>query len=72
MLLDDLIRRLQSIQQEANSAHAAHPGIEATVYVLIKDRSVDIDLVVTDATPMLAPGCGCYVGAYLVLDTVKE
>lgn len=72
MRLDDLIARLQSIQREAKSAEAAHPGIESAVHVLIKDLSIDIDLEVTDVVPMCAPGCGCYIGAYIIVDTVEE
>ena len=66
MNLKDLIRQLQGIQDEV-AGGTRHAAISGEVVLMCHENDVLDEYHSIEVAPIRASGCGCWVGAYLVI-----
>lgn len=64
MKISKLISALQSIQDEVGTG-GKHSNISGDVNIMCYDSDIDLDIVSVE--PDRVMGCGCWIGAYLVV-----
>ena len=69
--LDDLIRQLEVIKAEVGDG-PPHEGIKNFVQVWLDDEEMDIDLEISEVRPSTTIGCGCWIGATILVKRVKD
>ena len=66
MNLKDLIRQLQGIQDEVGEG-GKHAALSGDVVLMCHENDTLDEYHIIEVTPIRACGCGCWVGAYVVV-----